>query len=186
MGHTLDELLDATGISELDGAFLEKNAAEVARADDDAELLKLAERCERAAAQPSAAPGTGEQRALAEKTAAVAIIAKTLGEIERVSAEGNGEKIASDQSREAAFIKRALASGHASEEIARFLKQAGMLQSMRGTLERGGAALGRHAPTREQVKAVGIPAATGLAGLVAGRALSRPGHHAGGKKTDGK
>lgn len=141
MGHTLDELLDATGISELDAASLEKGAADVAGADDEEQLLKLAERCERAATQPSAAPGPAKERELAEKTAAIAVITKTLGEIAEIAAAGTGggQKVASDQRREAAFIERALAAGHAPDEIARFLKQAGLLQAMRGTLERGGA-----------------------------------------------
>lgn len=138
MGHTLDELLDAAGISDLEPAGLAKSAADGAVADDDDQLLKLAERCERAATQPSAPPTSDKHRALAEKTAAIAVIAATLAEIEAIGGRA-GEKLASDEERTAAFIERALGAGHPPDEIARFLKQAGMW----GTAERAGQAIHR-------------------------------------------
>lgn len=255
MGHTLDELLDATGISDLEASHLEKNAGDAPPLDEHAELLKLAERCERAAAAPEDESESSEATELAEKTAAIAVIAKTLDEIEAV-AIGAREKLASqDDGRAAAFIERALAAGHAPDDIARFMKQAGMLsQSLHGAAGHGGVVVGgalerlgaglsergthhlgtalrdaaehmspehlggylerlrarlgddklkhlversgakidhapsvgdilpkspktRGVPSREQLKAVGVPAAAAVGGLAAGRALGRHGAH---------
>lgn len=148
MGHTLDELLDTTGISDLEPAGLAKSAADAAPDDDD-QLLKLAERCERAATQLGALPTSDKDRDLAEKTAAIAVIATTLGEIEAIAGSG-GEKVASDPERTAAFIERALGAGHPPDEIARFLKQAGMWSNA----ERVGQAIHRGMPS-ERLRQLG-------------------------------
>jgi len=125
MSHTLDDLLDATGLSDLEAEGFEKRAAEAAPTEEHEQFLKLAERCERAATQTSPLSSSGRERELAEKTAAIEVIAQTLGEIDAVVA--GGEKVAADRRPAAAFIERALASGHAPAEIARFMKAAGLL-----------------------------------------------------------
>jgi hypothetical protein len=121
----LDDLLDATGISDLESEGLQKNAHEAPATEEHEQFLKLAERCERAATQSGATQPVVRERELAEKTAAIAVIAQTLGEIEAMV--GGTEKVAADRSPAAAFIELALAEGHAPAEIARFMKQAGML-----------------------------------------------------------
>lgn len=128
---TLDDLLDATGVSQL-GEI--KTAAE-APDDDVNSFLKLAERCERAAS--TAPPNGRREQELVEKTAAIAVIARTLSEVDALA--GGGEKTAADDSARAVFIERALAEGHPPEAIARFLKEAGAVsRAARGLLGHGG------------------------------------------------
>jgi hypothetical protein len=127
MGPTLDDLLDATGLSEMRSSGMRKTAGEGSQDEDHEYFLKLADRCERAATQ--APIRTEVDRELQEKTAAVAVIAKTLGEIEALSG-GAGEKVAFEGTREARFIAAALANGHRPEEIAAFLKQAALSEAV--------------------------------------------------------
>lgn len=117
MGLTLDQLLDATGVSELSGGH-QKRASAPERMD----LLKLAERCRQAAdASPEDQVEEGT-RELVEKTAAVAIIRRTLAEIDAIGI-GGSEKVASPPGPDhSAFIKKALEQGHSPESIARFLQ----------------------------------------------------------------
>jgi hypothetical protein len=124
MSHTLDDLLDVTGLAELRSGGISKTAKEAGPAEAHEYFLKLAERCERAATQPAEAGGAIE-RELEEKTAAIAIIAKTLDEIDALAGAA-GEKLASADPRAAAFIERAIASGHPPEAIATFMKEAGI------------------------------------------------------------
>ncbi len=121
MGFTLDQLLETTGVGGLAGRGLKK----VATKQDGRELLKLAERCRAAAEVAADAPLAIDERGLAEKTAAVHIIRRTMEEIREI--EGDViTKTASTQftSQHAIFVKTALEAGHSPEEIARFLDQA--------------------------------------------------------------
>jgi hypothetical protein len=122
MGYTLDQLLDAAGMDNVTGPPLQKTAA-----NRPPDLLKLAERCRSAAEEspPASPPGnTVNEQALVEKTAAVAIIRRTLAEIREI--EGTppeATKTASPRGTDpAAFIKAALEEGHSPEDIARFLE----------------------------------------------------------------
>lgn len=118
MGFTLDQLLETTGVDELTGAPLRKEASEV-----PLDLLKLASRCRLAADtedEPLPAAELVDQKDLVEKTAAVAIIRRTIEEIREIDGYAHGPtKTASDN---AAFIKSALEQGHSAEDIARFLE----------------------------------------------------------------
>src|SRR5579859_2499020 len=139
MGHTLDELLDVSGLAELRSNGLDKTAAAEPAGEEHDHFLKLAERCERAAAQaPAPAPPSAAEQALQEKTAAIAVIASTLAEVEAITGGGGGEKVAADGGQAAAFIERALASGHDPEAIAAFIKEAGFFnRTMHSLLGRG-------------------------------------------------
>ena len=122
MGFTLDQLLEATGVDELAGTPFKKTAAA-----EPLDLLKLATRCRLAADAEEEPPPQvdlidGQQ--LVEKTAAVAIIRRTMAEIREI--EGSppeSVKTASERGPDkAAFIKAALEQGHSAEDIARFLE----------------------------------------------------------------
>ena len=121
MGYTLEQLLDAAGMDQVTGPSLQKTAAQ--RPPD---LLKLAERCRSAADEDPPAPpaDTVNEQALVEKTAAVAIIRRTLAEIREIEgAPPEATKTASASGPDpAAFIKAALEEGHSPEDIARFLE----------------------------------------------------------------
>lgn len=116
MGYTLDQLLDATGLDDLSGDDLTKEAA----APPEQNLSKLAEELRRASEVPS---GEGvDHTDLVEKTAAVAVLRRTLEEIDALdgapivkTAEPSGPK--------ARFIKEALEAGHSPVEIAGFLQK---------------------------------------------------------------
>jgi hypothetical protein len=110
-------------LSELRSRGAEKTASADSNEDEQAYFLKLAERCERAAVQPLGA--NAKDLAIAEKTATIAVIARTLGEIEAI-AGGGSEKTAGEDPRNAAFVERALAAGHAPEAVALFMKEAGL------------------------------------------------------------
>ena len=122
MGYTLDQLLDTTGLSNLSGRSLTKKAS----AEDGYKLSKLAERCRRAVDATPDEYVASNQRELAEKTAAVAIIGRTLAEIEEINgASPEVTKTASAQSgpsREQ-FINTALNAGHSPHEIAVFIEK---------------------------------------------------------------
>jgi hypothetical protein len=142
MSHTLDDLLDVTGLAELRSGGLSKTAKEAGVEEDHEYFLKLAERCERAAAEAPTEAGEAKERELQEKTAAIAIIAKTLDEIEALSGAAT-EKVASADLRAVAFVERAIASGHSPEAIATFMKEAGLLsRGMHGLLGRGKMGIG--------------------------------------------
>lgn len=117
MAKTLDALLDATGVSDLRMGFTKSAAPEVA----DDYFLKLAERCDRAADAKADDLAAAKDRGIAEKTAAVAVIRRTLSEI--AALEGPGIKLAADDTRHAEFIHTALVAGHKPEEIAVFLSK---------------------------------------------------------------
>lgn len=138
MTPTLDDLLDASGISALGET---KIAGEASTGDEADSFLKLAERCERAA---GAAAPNDRAAELAEKTAATAVIARTLAEIDALDGKNPGEKTAADDAGRTAFIERALAHGHTPDAIARFLKEAGaMSRAAHGLLGRGGLGVGK-------------------------------------------
>ena len=119
MGFTLDQLLETTGVDDLSGRGLKKVAAKQGQAN----LLKLAERCRRAADVVEDEPPEVDERALVEKTAAVQIIRRTLAEIQSIE-DGGATKTASaaPPAQQAVFIKTALEAGHSPESIARFLE----------------------------------------------------------------
>ena len=122
MGFTLDQLLETTGVDSLSGRGLKKVAAKKGSHD----LLKLAERCRRAADATPEERAEIDEQSLVEKTAAVAIIRRTIDEIRAIEGTPPGaEKTAASQSpsHQAAFIKAALEAGHDPESIARFLEQ---------------------------------------------------------------
>lgn len=122
MGFTLDQLLESTGVDSLSGRGLKKVAAKQGGGD----LLKLAERCRRAADSTPEENAQVDAQALVEKTAAVQIIRRTISEIREIEGTSPGvEKTAAQQSQshQAAFIKAALEAGHPPESIARFLEQ---------------------------------------------------------------
>jgi len=122
MGYTLDQLLDATGVTNLSGGRMTKKAA----ADDGFNLSKLAERCRRAVDATPDEHDASSQRELVEKTAAVAIIGRTLAEIrtiEGASPEVTKTAAASPQFSQEQFIKTALEAGHGPKEIAEFLEK---------------------------------------------------------------
>jgi len=119
LGFTLDQLLETTGVGSLSGRDLEKIAAKKGGHD----LLKLAERCRRAADAPDEVPAGIDERDLVEKTAAVMVIQRTLSEIREIEGRAGVTKTASATSHQATFIKAALEAGHDPESIARFLDQ---------------------------------------------------------------
>jgi hypothetical protein len=121
MATTLDQLLETTGIGELSGKGIKKTAGE-----EPAAFSKLAERCRRAATASPEEENRGKTQELVEKTAAVAVIARTLTEIENIVGEGE-EKTAApvDDPRVAEFINTSLNEGHRPEEIAEFLVKEG-------------------------------------------------------------
>lgn len=110
---TLDQLMTSTGVSALAGRDQEKTA-------EPASFAKLAERCRQAAQVSNEG---SEERRLIEKTAQIAIISRTLAEIEAIAGESL-EKSASDVDV-AGFINASLAAGHRPDQIAAFLKEAG-------------------------------------------------------------
>jgi len=122
MGYTLDQLLDVTGVSELSGGSLKKQAAAKSQGPD---LQKLAERCRRAAEATPEEVVSSNQQELVEKTAAVAIIGRTLSELREIedSSPGSVKVAAQFGSKEAAFIKAALDAGHSPHEVAEFLEK---------------------------------------------------------------
>lgn len=120
MGLTLDQLLEETGIAGLSSSA--KKAIEK-QASGEVDFLKLAERCRRAAEAP--APTTAVTSTMAEKTAEVAVVRRMLDEVEEVLDEVGATKTASPFDT-ATFVKEALAAGHAPEQIAQFLKSAGL------------------------------------------------------------
>lgn len=141
MGHNLEELLDATGIGDMAGKQYEKTASAESEPFD---LRKLAEQC-RAAADATEAHREARGRELVEKTAAVAVISKTIDEINEIIGDP-AEKFASDE-RVNAFVAEALDRGYPPGEIATFLKTAFLGMIPRG-LQRGRAAWRAAAGTR--------------------------------------
>jgi hypothetical protein len=134
MGTTLDQLLEATGIGELSGKGIKKTASE-----EPAAFSKLAERCRRAATASPEEEARGKTNELVEKTAAVAVIARTLSEIEDIVNDG-GDKTASavDDPRIAEFINASLNEGHQPEAIAEFLvKEGGRIRRFFGGIRAG-------------------------------------------------
>lgn len=127
MGYTLDQLLDQTGLSRITGSHLAKEASSAGAPHD---LLKLAASCRRAADAAADEHDAAHAYELAEKTAAVAIIRRTLSEIADIDTgtPPNIEKTASPADpREAVFIAAALEQGHSPEAVAEFLeKDAGL------------------------------------------------------------
>jgi hypothetical protein len=122
MGYTLDQLLDATGVSNLSGDHLTKKAS----AEDGVMLSKLAERCRRAVDATPDEYASASDRDLVEKTAAVAIIGRTLAEIREIDGASPEVTKTAAQSTPFAreqFIKTALEQGHGPKEIAEFLEK---------------------------------------------------------------
>src|SRR5690606_25206025 len=136
MGYTLDQLLDETGVSDLAGSRLSKQAS-----PEPTNFAKLAERCRRAAEatpeEQADAVNAALTAALVEKTAAIAIIGRTLAEIRAIEGEPQ-QKVAAPVANGPTvnielFIKEALEQGHSPQEIAEFLdKTGGILDKVRG------------------------------------------------------
>lgn len=122
MGYTLDQLLDTTGVSDLAGTRAHKKTASAGH-----DFSKLAERCRRAAEATPDEQSASDQQELVEKTASVAIINRTLGELREIDGEPAAhEKVAGSSFDLATFIKTALDAGHSPEHIAEFIdKEAG-------------------------------------------------------------
>jgi hypothetical protein len=121
VSYSLNQLLDATGINELTGSHLKKTASE----RESFDFSKLAQRCRDAAETPVGEIDPSAHAELVEKTAAVAVIHKTLSEIRHLESSGGSVKTAAAQGlppAAAAFIKSALAEGHSPEQIAKFLQ----------------------------------------------------------------
>ena len=116
MGYTLDQLLDATGLDDLSGRGLNKQAS----APPEQDLSKLAAQLRRASEAPSAEEDHSD---LVEKTAAIAVLERTLEEIAAVDGGGPIQKTASPTGPKARFIKEALEAGHNPTEIAEFLQK---------------------------------------------------------------
>lgn len=149
MGYTLDQLLDQTGLSRVTGSHLAKEASSAGVPRD---LLKLADSCRRAADASADEHDASLAHELAEKTAAVAIIRRTLSEIANIDSgtPQNIEKTASPDIREAVFIAAALEQGHSPESVAEFLeKDAGIF----GRLGRGIENMRAAGQTRRAIKA---------------------------------
>lgn len=109
---TLTQLLTATGVDQLTANGTEKVAA------PEVSFSKLAERCRKAAEDTSV---DVDERALAEKTASVAVVAKVLQEIRDLDGIPH-TKVAAEATKEAAFVQAALAEGHSPADIASFLR----------------------------------------------------------------
>lgn len=124
MGLTLDQLLDETGAAELGGSGVRHTKTASTRHD----FAKLADRCRRAAEVTPDETAIAGQHALAEKTAAVAVISRTIAEIRAIDGDDTPlEKTAAAQSSIdlATFIKTALDAGHDPSRIAEFLEKQG-------------------------------------------------------------
>lgn len=130
MSYTLDQLLDATGVSEISGGRLVKKAS----ASEGPDLSKLADRCRRAVEATPDEVVASNHHELAEKTAAVAVIGRTIDEINAIDGSPPGTIKAAMQSQtsdQAAFIKAALDAGHNPYDIAQFVeKNAGIFGKM--------------------------------------------------------
>ena len=120
MGVTLDELLESSGISSLKGEAEEKTASASDAQVDEGNLVT--------ALRKFASDGESDQREirqeaareLAEKTAEIMVITKTIDEINKLASLGVEEE---QMQKVATFIKVALDKGHSSEDIARFLEK---------------------------------------------------------------
>ena len=116
MGLTLDELLDQTGIRDISGS-----RTKTASADQGPDFAKLAERCRQAVENTEGPEDMGPALELAEKVAEVAVIRRTMQEIEAID-QGRSmvTKTASHHvsAKQAAFIKAALDRGHSPKSIA--------------------------------------------------------------------
>ena len=147
MSYTLTELLDATGVSDLSDDNLTKKAG----ATHGDNLSKLAERCRQAVSATPDEHAAAHDQELVEKTASVAVISRTLAEIQAIDATSPGAtKTAGPlQVDRAGFIKAALEAGHGPQEIAELLeKNAGLLGKL---VRRGKEAL----LSRKTVRGVG-------------------------------
>jgi hypothetical protein len=131
MGHDLDSLLDATGIGDMAGTQYEKTAD--AEQGEPFDFRKLAEQC-RDAVVATTEHREARGRELIEKTASVAVITKTIDEINEIIGDPV-EKIANDPAS-AEFVRAALDRGHPPEEVASFLKSAGLVEYV-GRVARG-------------------------------------------------
>lgn len=152
MGYTLDQLLDATGVSDLSGGGLKKAAS----APEPPNLSKLAERIRRAVdATPDQVVASNQQE-LVEKTAAVAIIGRTIAEIDAIdgaSPEVVKTAAQSPTSAQAAFIKKALDAGHSPYEIAQFIEKQAVFGRVGRTFQRMKATRGFRSATKAGAKA---------------------------------
>ena len=131
MGYTLDQLLDATGLDDLSGSNLTKQAA----APPEQNLSKLAEELRRAS---EVSHDEVDSTELVEKTAAVAVLERTLQEIAAIDNPHETEKTAAPSGVKARFIKEALEAGHSPVEIAAFLeKESSVRDAIGGAIGRG-------------------------------------------------
>lgn len=155
---TLDELLSETGVKDLGGARGTTKTA----APEKANFSKLAERCRRAAIATPGERASSDEQVLAEKTAAVAVISRTLAEIREIEGIGGGEvKTAAPTGKPfpvETFIKQALDKGYAPDQIAVFLeKHGGIVDRVKGAVRefRAGRAVQKAEHLSEKAKAVG-------------------------------
>lgn len=118
---SLDNLLDATGISDLTGSQFMKTAS----AGNPGDFSKLAERCRQAADATPEDIKESNHQGLVEKTAAIVVIQKTLSEISAIEGAPSVKTAAAVrvESGRAAFIKSAIEAGHDPEQIAKFLEK---------------------------------------------------------------
>ena len=107
----LDQLLSLAGVRTPASTEQEKTAA-------PADFAKLAQRCRQAA---QTTDSVAAEQFLAEKTAMVAVIGRTLAEIDAIAGDEVLEKVAGGVKPEA-FIKAALEAGHNPAHIASFMK----------------------------------------------------------------
>ena len=133
MGYTLDQLLDETGVTGLSGHT--KKASKSTQTD----FSKLAERCRRAATATSEEQTNSTHQELVEKTAAIAVIGRTLAEIQEIEGPGQEKTAAVPQPtfNVEAFINTALDAGHPPEKIAAFLEKNAGLGSWLGEWKAG-------------------------------------------------
>lgn len=129
MGYTLDQLLDETGISGISGSRMSKKA--ISTKED---FAKLAERCRRAASATESEQQESDRLGLAEKTAAIAVIGRTLNELREID-DAPYEKTAAANFNVEVFIKTALEAGHSEEEVATFLEKNALFRQIGNALK---------------------------------------------------
>lgn len=130
MGITLDQLLDATGLDDLSGRALQKQAS----APPEHDLSKLAEQLRRAS-EADPLEGFSEQE-LVEKTASIAVLERTLAEIRGIETSGARHvKTAAPEGVKARFIKEALAEGYSAAQIAEFLEKEAFARAALGKVK---------------------------------------------------
>jgi len=147
MGITLDELLENSGIGQLG------HSVKVASARPDSDEDGLIDALRKLASEepePTKVIRESAARELAEKTAEILVVKQTMEEIEKISSvniDGGHNKIAT-------FIKVAIDKGHTEEEIATFLKDAGIVDRVGRAIQSGAQSVRRVGARRASEKVV--------------------------------